>query len=78
MNHRPRLTLLDEDTHRTAKECLSRLRVDREFESVIVLLQHELAAERKLYEEQAASEYQRGQVQMLKKVLDLLEGQYHE
>lgn len=75
MNHRPRLTLLDDDVHRTAKECLSRLRADREFESVVVLLQHELAAERKLYEEQPANEFQRGQVQMLKKVLDLLEGQ---
>lgn len=78
MNHRTRLTLISNDENRAAQEGLSRLRADRGFADLITVLEQELVEERDLYEAQTASEFQRGQVVMLKKVIALMMGEVNE
>ena len=78
MNHRTRLTLISNDENRAAQEGLSRLRADRDFADLITVLEQELVEERDLFEAQAASEFQRGQVVMLKKVIALMMGEVNE
>lgn len=78
MNHRTRLTRITNDENLAAQEGLSRLKDSRDFTALITVLEQELVAERELYEQQAASEFQRGQVVMLKKVLALMTGESNE
>lgn len=78
MNHRTRLTRITNDENLAAQEGLSRLKDSRDFTALITVLEQELVAERELYEQQAASEFQRGQVVMLKKVLALMIGESDE
>lgn len=78
MNHRTRLTRITNDENLAAQEGLSRLKDSRDFAALITVLEQELVAERELYEQQAASEFQRGQVVMLKKVLALMTGESDE
>lgn len=73
MNHRTRLGLISSDDQAAARDVLSRLRSNRDFEALITLLEQELVIERELYETRTADDHQRGQVVMLKKVIDLLE-----
>ena len=73
MNHRTRLDLVSSDEQAAARDGLSRLRSNRDFAVLITLLEQELVVERELYETRTASDHQRGQVVMLKKVIDLLE-----
>lgn len=73
MNHRTRLGLIDTDDQAAARDGLSRLRSNRDFTALITLLEQELVVERELYENRTASDHQRGQVVMLKKIIDLLE-----
>ena len=73
MNHRTRLGLISSDDQVAARDGLSRLRSNRDFEALITLLEQELVIERELYETRTADDHQRGQVVMLKKVIDLLE-----
>ena len=73
MNHRTRLDLVSSDEQAAARDGLSRLRSNRDFAALITLLEQELVVERELYETRPASDHQRGQVVMLKKVIDLLE-----
>ena len=73
MNHRTRLDLVSSDEQAAARDGLSRLRSNRDFAALITLLEQELVVERALYETRTASDHQRGQVVMLKKVIDLLE-----
>lgn len=73
MNHRTRLDLVSSDEQAAARDGLSRLRSNRDFAALITLLEQELVFERELYETRTASDHQRGQVVMLKKVIDLLE-----
>lgn len=78
MNHRTRLTRITNDENLAAQEGLSRLKNSRDFAALITVLEQELVAERELYEQQTASEFQRGQVVMLKKVLALMTGESDE
>nr|DAK40163.1 MAG TPA: hypothetical protein [Caudoviricetes sp.] len=78
MNHRTRLTRITNDENLAAQEGLSRLKDSRDFTALITVLEQELVAERELYEQQTASEFQRGQVVMLKKVLALMTGESDE
>lgn len=78
MNHRTRLTRITNDENLAAQEGLSRLKDSRDFTALITVLEQELVTERELYEQQAASEFQRGQVVMLKKVLALMTGESDE
>ena len=78
MNHRTRLTRITNDENLAAQEGLSRLKDSRYFTALITVLEQELVAERELYEQQTASEFQRGQVVMLKKVLALMTGESDE
>ena len=78
MNHRTRLTLISNDENRAAQEGLSRLRADRDFADLITVLEQELVEERDLFKAQTASEFQRGQVVMLKKVIALMMGEVNE
>ena len=78
MNHRTRLTRITNDENLAAQEGLSRLKDSRDFTALITVLEQELVAERELYEQQTASEFQRGQVVMLKKVLALMTGEPDE
>lgn len=73
MNHRTRLDLVSSDEQAAARDGLSRLRSNHDFAALITLLEQELVVERELYETRTASDHQRGQVVMLKKVIDLLE-----
>lgn len=73
MNHRTRLGLISSDDQAASRDGLSRLRSNRDFEALITLLEQELVIERELYETRTADDHQRGQVVMLKKVIDLLE-----
>lgn len=75
MNHRTRLTLISDDENRAAQEGLSRLQTSNDFAMLLSVLEQELVRERKLYEEQVASEFQRGQVVMLKKLIALMAGE---
>ena len=78
MNHRTRLTRITNDENLAAQEGLLRLKDSRDFTALITVLEQELVAERELYEQQTASEFQRGQVVMLKKVLALMTGESDE
>lgn len=72
MNHRTRLARIEREENAEALDGLSRLQTNHNFRALITVLEQELVDERELYENQAASEFQRGQVTMLKKVIDLL------
>lgn len=74
-NHRTRLTLIDDDAYNDLQHGLARLRVSPDFRALIAILERELVIEREWFEEQPASEFQRGQVCMLKKVLNLINGE---
>lgn len=71
-NHRTRLTLIDDVKYAEAREALTRLRQRNDFQGLLQLLEQELVIERTRYETLPASEFNRGQVDMLKKVLTLL------
>ena len=72
MNHRTRLIRIDDESNADAREGLARLRQSVAFRDLITVLEQELVEERELYETREASEFQRGQVVMLKKVINLL------
>lgn len=72
MNHRTRLIRIDDESNANAREGLARLRQSAAFRDLITVLEQELVEERELYETREASEFQRGQVVMLKKVINLL------
>ena len=78
MNHRTRLTKITEEANTEAKNGLSRLQNSRDFAALITVLEQELVAEREIYETQPASEFSRGQVVMLKKLLTLFTGETEE
>ena len=78
MNHRTRLTLISNDENRAAQEGLSRLPAAGDFADLIAVRGQELGEERGLFEAQTASEFQRGQVVMLKKVIALMMGEVNE
>lgn len=71
MNHRTRLTKISTTDNIAARDGLRRLQSDPKFRDLITVLEQELVTERELYEQSTASEFQRGQVVMLKKVLAL-------
>lgn len=76
MKHRTRLDKISSDEHTRARKGLAHLQRQSQFDDLVTLLEAELVSERALYEEQTASEFQRGQVVMLKKVLTVLTGDY--
>lgn len=76
--HRLRLTRIENDDLTAAREGLSRLRNSSDFRNLITVLEQELVEERDVYEKQPASEHQRGQIVMLKKVLSLMIGDRHD
>lgn len=74
MNHRTRLTRVDDKEMREVYAAIRALSSDIKFKPLFVYFEQELVVERELYESQTASEFQRGQVVMLKKLLDVLQG----
>lgn len=72
VKHRLRLDVIEGDEYASAKDSLSRLQNMKDFSGLVTVLEQELRHERELYETQPASEHQRGQVVMLKKVISLL------
>lgn len=72
-NHRLRLDAISKEENARLAADVDALKQRAEFTSLIKLLEQELVAERHIYEVQPASEFQRGQVVMLKKILTLLE-----
>ncbi|HFQ2794999.1 TPA: hypothetical protein ACMFQN_005264 [Pseudomonas aeruginosa] len=55
---------------------LSTLRTNAQFKLFVEFLQNELSEEREKYETQAASEYQRGRVNLLAELLEALKNNH--
>lgn len=73
--HRLRLTAIEAEQNDAAYAGLQRLQTSNEFNDLVTVLEQELVAERELYETMPASDFQRGQVVMLKKVIALMTGE---
>lgn len=78
MNHYLTIQALNKDEHTAARDGLSQLQRSPTFDALVAVLKDELVAERNAYELNVASEFQRGQVAMLKKVINMMEGTPNE
>lgn len=75
MNHRALLDPLNAADTQAAEQALQHLRANSAFKSVIAVLEQNLCVVRAMYENTPASEFNRGQVFMLKRTIALLNGE---